>query len=209
MRIRNVNEQPNYGLDFEDRQGDATKGILFAVVGMLVGIGIQFLMGGVLEMRMGWISGAVMGAAISLGYSFGKGQSGIIRQVTIVVTSFVGATIGVWGGWAIYFYRSGWVRDVFGGFTFVWDAFFAGVTEGAIVQDILFGSIMAIIVAWKTWSGIGGREQDPEVLYDTEASNGLESLPTSSSSMDDVLNQDVPTQDVPTLDFEDIDTNKF
>jgi len=206
MRIRNINEEPNYGMGFDEARGDVTKGILFAVLGMLVGIAIQFLMGGVFEIRMGWIAGGLMGAAISFGYSFGKGQAGVIRQVTIVVASLVGATIGVWGGWAIYFYRSGWVRDLLAGFTVTRESFFSGASEGVLARDILIGAGVAIAVAWKAWGAKDDEydyERDPEVLHEAENPGGLDDLPTAPNAMDDVLNQDVPT-----LDFDDIDINR-
>jgi len=205
MRIRNANEQTNYGMDFEEQNTDVTKGIIFAVVGMLVGIIVQLIMGGFFDRRMGWIVGAIIGAAISFGYSFGKGRQGSTRQITVVGLAILGVILGVWGGYVIHVYRWGFARnlsiamslvsqllgDGFFGLFSDFGSLFDDTVHGEMLRDIGFGSIVAIAVAWKAW-GIKENDYDgsPEVLYETENLNGLNDLP---SAMDDVLSQDIPT----------------
>jgi len=191
-------------------EGTIGKAIVFAIIGMLVGIIPYLIIGGVLDMRGWWIGAASVGGAISVGWHLGNGKSGVTRQVTIIILSIIGAIITIHLGYAIAIYRIGIGADFMAALDWTIDLFFDGLDvmfdnfgsifgndhlEAMIAWDTLLAIGVAIAVAWKRFNPSAGNEDLEELDNDLEDIN-TDNVPSANTEMDDVLNQDVPTLDV-------------
>jgi len=190
-------------------EGTVGKAIVFAFLGMVVGIIPYLIIGGILDMRGWWIGAASVGGAISLGWHLGNGKSGAIRQITIIILSIIGTFVTIQLGYAIAISRTGFGVDVMYALEWTIELFFDGLgvmfdyfdaifsstdLAAMIAWDTLLGIIVAVAVAWRKFNPNTG-DEDLEAL-----DNGLEDLNANTSptntEMDDVLNQDVPTLDI-------------
>ena len=190
----------------QQRETSVGKGIIFAIIGMIVGVIPYIVALGLLDWSFAWIGGIIVGAGISVGWHIGKGPDNALRKLVVIVLSVVAAVIAVWIGASIYLYRMGLgrdfaaavrmtgdffvsnIEDVFGDFSRILDDDFL------ILRHFVFIIAFSIGTAWRGWQT---RNND-----DLEVDNGeledLSTIDTSSTNtdMDDLLNQDVPTLNV-------------
>jgi len=171
-------------------EGTVGKAIVFAFLGMLVGIIPYLLIGGLLDMRGWWIGAAAVGGAVSLGWHLGKGKSGAIRQITIIILSIIGTFVSIQLGYAIAISRLGFGIEVMESLEWTIDLFFDGLgvmfdnfgsifssgdLASMIAWDTVLGIIVAIAVAWRKFNPNSGSEDLEEL------DNDLEGLDTNNT----------------------------
>jgi len=165
-------------------EGTVGKAIVFAFLGMLVGIIPSLVIIGLLDMRGWWIVAASVGGAISLAWHLGKGRSGAIRQITIILFSIIGTFVAIQLGYAIAISRIGlgievmealeeWTIGLFlDGLAVMFDNFSSIFSSGdlasMIAWDTVLGSIVAIAVAWRKFNPNSGSEDLEELDNDID-----------------------------------------
>jgi len=190
-------------------EGTVVKAIIFAFLGMVVGIIPYLIIGGILDMRGWWIGAASVGGAISLGWHLGNGKSGAIRQITIIILSIIGTFVTIQLGYAValsrapfdldFMYALEWTFELFfdglGVMFDYFDAIFSSIDLAAMIAwDTVLGIIVAVAVAWRRFNPNTGDEDLEALNNDLEGLNA--STPSTNTEMDDLLNQDVPTLDI-------------
>jgi len=206
-----------------ENEGSVGKAIVFATIGMLIGMIPYLITGGIMDWRSWWIASISVGGAVSIGWYVGKGKSGAIRQVTVIILSIIGSILTIQLGYAIALYRFGygadfmdaleWIFNVtIDGFGMMFDHFSSIFDNDnlptMLAWDIVLTAGVAISVAWKKFNPNAGDEDLEDLDHNLEEVNGDRSIPTNTE-MDEVLNQDVPSldddvlnEDVPTLEID-------
>jgi len=121
------------------------KGILFAVLGMFIGMIPQLIITGLAEWRMPLLSGAAIGFAISQGYLRGHGIQGNIRKVTMVILSIIGTILGTWFSYTL----SSWFNMILLGFV---PNFFETLI---ITGEVMVNNIVGVFSGTNFHEGIG------------------------------------------------------
>ena len=179
------------------------KGIIFAFIGMIIGAVPLLIVIGLIEWRIAFIGGAAVGFGVSYGWHLGKGSEGGTRQIVMILFSIFGAIFGTILGYTILSYRFGIGRDFMSALDFTTDMLFNGFDHlfgdrGEVTRDALFATAIAVAVSWKKFNPNTGSdlvELDNDGLEELEGLNADNPISTSTD-MDDVLNQEVPTLDV-------------
>ena len=191
----------------QQEETSVVKGIIFAIIGMLIGIIPYIIALGLFDLSFAWVGGIIIGAGISLGWHIGKGPDTALRKIIVIVLSIAAAAIAVWIGVSIYFYRMGLGRDFAAAASMVWDFFVRNVEEifddffrildddFIILRHSLFIVIFSIGVAWRAW-GTKNSDDLEELDNDGFEDINTDEAPSVDTQMDDVLNQDVPTLNV-------------
>jgi len=140
------------------------KGILFAILGMIVGVALMSTIGGFSGLRWTYtIGGGALGLLVSKVYKIGNEKQGILGQVIVVTFSIIGVILAVLSGYAIYIYRlfgisllssfdlliqfvGNGLANIFSSFRTIFDD---TNLENMIVSDIIFGSGVAASAALK------------------------------------------------------------
>jgi len=161
----NFNQQTDYTHQLNGEENTpSAKGILFAALGMLIGLSIQLTVGGFFGLRIGWIGSAAIGFLVSKGYQLGKGKEGTIKLITMIVLPSVGIILAVWFGYAIFMWNElsflmdfpttldiigrailNSIGNVFSNFSLMFD----GTLEGDILFDILIGLVISLSISLK------------------------------------------------------------
>lgn len=181
----------------QQEQTSMAKGIIFAIIGMLIGIIPYLIVGGLLEFRGWYIAGASVGICVSIGWHVGKGPVGALRLITMILLSIIGSFITIILGYAIFYHR-----QVFGfDFMFLIEEiiywFLDGFDDlfgeyGEITFDVLGAMVVAIVVSWRKFNPNAGSEDLEELDNELEDINA-DNRSSANTEMDDLLNRDVPT----------------
>jgi len=201
-------EDFNNALNSEQQEETSmVKGIIFAIVGMVIGIIPYTVALGFFDFSFAWIGGLIVGAGISFGWHFGKGPDGILRKVVMIVLSIVAAVLAVWIGASIFFYQMGMGRDFAAAVSMVGDIFVRNIEEISndfflilddeflILRHFLILIVFSIATTWKPW---GSNKNDDLEELDNDGFEELNMNDTVSTNMemDDALNQDSPILDI-------------
>ena len=185
----------------QQEQASIAKGIIFALIGMLIGIIPYLITGGVFELRLfGIVGGTSVGFGVSFGWHLSKGPEGNIRQMVMVLLSIIGSIVTVILGYAVFHYRLGIGASFMNALDFTINGFFNGFGEffndaGMLTRDSLLTAGIAIATSWKKFNPNANGNLEELENDDLEDLNTNDPIPTHTE-MDDVLNQDIPTLDV-------------
>lgn len=206
-------ENFNGTLNGGQEETSLAKGIIFALIGMLIGLIPYLILGGMMGERWWYVGGLAVGFCISLGWSLGKGPTGAIRRLMMISLSILGGVTTIILGYAMFFYDLGLGMDFMHAVEITLDFFSYGFEDifgiyGEVTFDVLGAIVVAIAVSWKSFD-LNSNDDDLEELdNDLEDLDNQQSQPTNTA-MDDVLNQGVPTlnddvlnEDIPTLDLD-------
>lgn len=162
------------------------KGLVFAILGMLLGVTVCVVVINLFDLIWWWAFGVIIGGGISGGWALGKGSNGASRQLIVIILSIIGGLAGLILGYALSIYNAGFGQN-FGtalDFTIDWflDEFFS---------DFFFDAVLIIGIAIATaW-----RRFDKNDILGESDDNDLEVLDNKSTrtEMEELLGEDIPT----------------
>jgi len=162
MEIRKVEEVAETNLG---------KGILFAFGGLVAGfalwIAVIWIINGGTGGAIGGALAAVLGSLIVGGYKKGKGPSGVMGIIVVVIFAVIGAVGVITLGAGIMIYQNGFAHTIFDGVERLFIDFGnRGPAGSAWLREVIIMS--SITVGITVWTMMNNKKEKAEDLPDLE-----------------------------------------
>jgi len=170
------------------KEGSTGRGLLFAIIGMLLGIAACIVFIGILAWDFAfWLAGPILGGLISGGWWLGKGPSGATRQITMIILSIIGGILGTILAFAVILYNLGFGSTFAVAIDMTLEVVF---DEFDLIFDVLITAAMAIGTAWRAIGQSAVLNSDDN---DVEIFGEPTNQPSTRTEMEELLGEDIPT----------------
>jgi len=134
------------------------KGILFAVIGAVVGFIVWAILIGFLDLGTGGVFGGILaaglGTIIATAYQKGAGgKAGAVGFIVVIVLSAIGAVTAIILGASFLIYNEGIGDSVFDAMGILWE-----LLRSEVIQDTLIAAGIAAVIA--VVSLVGGNKKE-------------------------------------------------